>query len=124
MKFRKMEKRRSRRKQFTPKDVKITCRDLFYRGVIENMSVYGLFVITVSWEHVASFIPETVFKIEIQTGENETSTLLCEVRWVHINRTPYYGFTYRMGVDILPQSPGYDDYLFNLSRTTSMSGNG
>lgn len=94
-----------------------------YRGVIENMSAHGLFVITVSWEHVTSFIPETVFEIDVQTG-NEVSKLICEVRWVHINRTPFYGFTYRMGVDILTQSPGYDDYLFNLSKTTDMIGNG
>ena len=118
------EKRRSDRKEFNQRDAKITFRDLLYRGVIENMSAHGLFVITVSWEHIAEFIPEAVFEIEVQTANNEKSTMLCEVRWVHINRTPFYGFTYRMGVDILPQSPGYDDYLFNLSRTTSMIGNG
>jgi len=118
------EKRRSDRKELNPRDVKITCHDLLYKGVIENMSAHGLFIITVSWEHVAEFIPEAVFEIEIHTGSKEKSKLHCEVRWVHINRTPFYGFTYRMGVDILPQSPGYDDYLFNLSRTTSMTGNG
>jgi hypothetical protein len=124
MKLNKMEKRRSLRKELNPRDAKITCHDLFYRGVIENMSAHGLFVITVSWEHVTSFIPEAVFEIEIQSGANEKYILLCEVRWLHINKTPFYGYTYRMGVDILPQSPGYDDYMFNLSRTTSMIGNG
>ena len=118
------EKRRSSRRGFKPRDAKITFSDLSYRGVIENMSSHGLFVITVSWEHVSAFIPEAVFEVEIFTGKNEKSKLLCEIRWVHINRTPFYGFTYRMGVDILPQSPGYDDYLFNLSRTTSFIGNG
>lgn len=118
------EKRRSGRKDLKPRDVKITFHDLPYRGVVENMSIHGLFLITVSWEHVPLFVPEAVFELEMQTEQDEKAKLLCEVRWVHINRTPFYGFTYRMGVDIIPHSSGYDDYLFNLSKTTSLTGNG
>jgi len=123
MKFDKIEKRRSLRKEFRPKEIKISYHDGMYRGVIENMSAHGLFVITVSWDHVTGFIPETEFEIEVVTGKKETVTLHCEIRWVHINRTPFYGYTYRMGVDILPKSPGYDKYLFDLTRTTKFSGN-
>jgi hypothetical protein len=34
-----------------------------------------------------------------------------EVRWVHINRTPIHGLTYRMGVELMKVTHEYEKYV-------------
>jgi hypothetical protein len=72
-------------------------------------------MITVSKNHVASFIPEIVYKLEFKTPSDEKAWVKCEIRWVHINKTPFHGFTYRMGMEIMECSPSYHKIVESIN---------
>ena len=94
-----MEKRRSKR---SPVNLEswLVFDGINYSGFFENICDYGLHVIAASPERVESFIPESTINIEFHTSAVENVNLDCEVRWVHINKTPIHGLTYRMGMEI------------------------
>jgi hypothetical protein len=104
-----MEKRHSKRKRASL-DAKLICSGKNYTGFIENICEHGLHLITASKKSKTSFIPEKILKLKIQNKGNKKS-LNCEIRWVHINKTPIHGLTYRMGMKILKQPPEYKEFL-------------
>lgn len=108
-----MEKRRSERKNVNL-DVKLTTNGESSSGFIENICEHGLHLITASREISSSFIPETVIELKVQNPLGSKASLNCEVRWVHINKTPIHGITYRMGMEILKQPPQYNEFLTGL----------
>lgn len=108
------EKRRSLRKASGPWNASVVCNGTCYSGVIENMCAQGMHVIAASQDSVSSFIPEAVLELKCSSPGGKPVTLYGEVRWVHINKTPLHGLTYRMGMEIFPQSPEYEKYLAAL----------
>lgn len=105
------EKRRSLRRAAGSWNTAFVCNGTCYSGIIENMSDHGMHVIAASKESVSSFVPEAVLELKCSAPGEEPIMLYGEVRWVHINKTPILGLTYRMGMEILQQSPEYGQYL-------------
>ncbi len=105
-----MEKRRSERKRVNL-DAKIATNGTDSTGFIENICEHGIHIITASGKSAASFIPETILDLKVQHKAATKARLLCEVRWVHINKTPIHGLTYRMGIEILKAPPEYSEFI-------------
>jgi len=97
-----MEKRRSSRRPVNLLKAELVSSGKIYPGVIEDMCEHGMKVITASKEGIGSFVPEKIFELKFQSGTNGETCLNCEVRWVHINKTPIHGLTYRMGMEVVP----------------------
>jgi hypothetical protein len=108
-----MEKRRSKRK-YVSLDAKLITNGVSSPGFIENICEHGLHLITASGKISSSYIPETILELTVQDPSGCNSNLNCEVRWVHINKTPIHGLTYRMGVEILNHPPQYNEFLTGL----------
>ena len=96
-----MEKRRSKRKTVNL-ETDLTFDGVNYPGFVENICDHGLHIIAASKERVVSFIPERTINLKFQSSLSlrEKINLHCKVRWVHINKTPIHGLTYRMGMEI------------------------
>ncbi len=109
-----MEKRRSKRKPVNLLEAELVTGSKNFPCVIENISESGLYMITASKKNVTSFIPEEIFNLKFQTTSGKETSLHCEVRWVHINKTPIHGLTYRMGMEIIKRAPVYKEFLDNL----------
>jgi hypothetical protein len=95
-----MEKRRSKRKTVNL-ETAITFNGVNYAGFVENMCDHGLHIIASSGKRVTSFIPENKINLKFSSSSSEKINLHCEVRWVHINKTPIHGLMYRMGLEIV-----------------------
>ena len=108
------EKRRSSRRSLNSHNTAVICNGTTYNGVVENMGNNGLHVIAASKECVTSFVPETILEVQINSSQEKQVNLHGEVRWVHINKTPIHGLTYRMGVEIMKDSPEYEQYVSML----------
>lgn len=108
--FAKMEKRRSKRINNNFEANFISGRKKC-AGVIENFSKSGLLVIAASIKSVTTFIPETTVTLKFQCSKRVEINLQCEIRWVHINKIPLYGFRYRMGVEIIDPPARYKEFL-------------
>ena len=105
-----MEKRRYKRKSVSL-NAELISDGINYPGYIESISESGLHIIAASKKSVTSFIPEATIKLKLQFSVGGGINLHCEVRWVHINKTPIHGLTYRMGIEVLKQPPGYKTIL-------------
>lgn len=108
-----MEKRRSERKHVSL-DAQIAASDVDSTGFIENICEHGLHVIAASGQIKTSYIPETILELKVRDQSGSNASLHCEVRWVHINKTPIHGLTYRMGVEILKAPPEYNEFYSAL----------
>ncbi|MEW6602612.1 MAG: PilZ domain-containing protein [Nitrospirota bacterium] len=108
-----MEKRRSERRHVSL-NASIAADGADGTGYIENICEHGLHLITASGKKSASFIPETILKLNVRNKSGKNADLHCEVRWVHINKTPVHGLTYRMGIEILKAPPEYNLFLDTL----------
>lgn len=108
-----MEKRRSKRKN-VGLDARVVTNGVSSPGFVENICEHGLHLITASGKISSSFIPETVLELTVRNSSGSKANLNCEVRWVHINKTPIHGLTYRMGVEILKQPSKYNEFLSSL----------
>ena len=107
-----MEKRKSKRKPVELDASQISNSGNSY-GFIENLCEQGLHIITPSVKVKKSYIPESVIELKINPMGNKTN-LHCEIRWVHLNKTPIHGLTYRLGLEILKQPPAYKEFLNGL----------
>ena len=108
-----MEKRRSKRKPVSL-GTSLIAEGTNCSGYLENICEHGFHLITSSSKSKASFIPEAILELEVPDASGSKASLHCEVRWVHINKTPIHGLTYRMGMEILNQPPEYQAILNTL----------
>lgn len=108
-----MEKRRSKRKPVSL-DTSLIAEGANCSGYIENICEHGFHLITSSSDTKSAYIPEAIFELEVPDKSGTMASLQCEVRWVHINKTPIHGLTYRMGMEILNQPPEYQAILNTL----------
>jgi hypothetical protein len=106
-----MEKRDHSRKGINLLSASIHCDGNIYYGVVENMSERGILAIASSREESAPFLPEGIVKVDIYHSSHECKGLVCEIRWVHINKTPIHGLTYRMGLEVMEESSGFRNLL-------------
>jgi hypothetical protein len=108
-----MEKRRSERKRVSL-EARIATNGADSAGFIEDICEHGLHLITASRKSNVSFIPETILELKPPENSGSKASLHCEVRWVHINKTPIHGLTYRMGMEILKEPSEYKTFLNGL----------
>ena len=94
------EKRRSKRKPVSL-NTRLTSDGINYSGIIENICEHGLHLITAPKKNKASFVPEKILELKVNNPWGSKASLHCEVRWVHINKTPIHGLMYRMGMEII-----------------------
>jgi hypothetical protein len=109
------EKRDSERKNSACIDAEFVSTGIRYQGVIENICDKGVHAIAASEACVDSFIPEKFVEINFTLPSGDKISLHCEVRWVHINKTPIHGLTYRMGMEVVKNSPEYAKFLNTLT---------
>jgi hypothetical protein len=95
-----MEKRRSTRITVNL-ETDLNFNGLNYSGFVENICDHGLHIIASSPKRVASFIPEKKINLKFSPSFCDKINLHCEVRWVHINKTPIHGLMYRVGMEII-----------------------
>jgi hypothetical protein len=72
-----------------------------YPGYVENACGDGMHVVASTGNVSAPFIPETNIDVKFHCPAKKPLSLKCEIRWVHINKTPRLGLSYRMGVNII-----------------------
>jgi len=102
--FRNLEKRSSVRRASDLKDVTIILDGKQFKGVVEDECANGLKVISASEKSVSAFVPESRCQLTFLDSDQSRHSFQCEVRWVHINKTPTHGYTYRMGMEIIGRS--------------------
>ena len=112
-KFKREEKRGSKR-TFNSIEAKLNCGRKNYTCAIENIARNGLLVIVASKKNVTTFIPEAIVRLKFQSSNGKTINLRCEMRWVHINKIPIYGFRYRLGVETINPPIEYKKFLKTL----------
>ncbi len=86
-----------------------------YEGVVENMCDRGLHLIIASKLHISALLPEVSVKLKIQSVSGTEKDIHCEIKWIHMNSTPIYGLTYRMGMEITAASAEYLQLLSSFS---------
>jgi hypothetical protein len=105
------EKRNFSRKSSNSHNTAVICNGASYSAVIENICDNGMHVIATSKKCVPSFVPETILEMKTKSSREKEIKLHGEVRWVHINRTPIHGLTYRMGVELMKVTHEYEKYV-------------
>ena len=108
-----MEKRSSKR-IVANFDAEFICKGKNYPVYVENMSESGLHIITASQKHISSLIPETTGELKLKSRTGKKANLKCEIKWVHINKTPIHGLTYRLGSEIVSRHPQYLEFYKGL----------
>jgi len=108
-----MEKRRSKRKPVNL-GATVYAEGMDCTGYIENICDHGFHLITASQRSKSFFIPEAILELQLDNAAGKKAKLHCEVRWVHINKTPIHGLTYRMGMEILRRPPEYIKIINHL----------
>ncbi len=109
-----MEKRRSKRKPVDLLKVDVIADGIKSTGVIENITKYGMHLITASKNSEATLVPETILELQFKSSEVTIKNLFCEIRWVHINKTPIHGLTYRMGMEVVKYPADFNEILTTL----------
>jgi hypothetical protein len=110
-----MEKRDHSRKGVSLLSASIHYNDKTYYGVVENISANGMHAIAASRDEAAPFLPESIIEIDIDHSEHPCKGIKCEIRWVHINKTPIHGLTYRMGLEVLQSTQEFENILKQIS---------
>lgn len=108
-----MEKRRSKR-LVANFDAEFICKGKKYPVYIENMSESGLHIITASKKSISALLPETTVELNLKSNKGKKAALQCEIKWVHINKTPIHGLTYRLGSEIVSRHPQYFEFYNKL----------
>ncbi len=80
-----------------------------YAGVVENISEYGLYMITNPSKTQTDFASGTKLEVTFQLSSGETLKLPCIVKWSY--KTPPHGLTNSMGLEILERPIEYTKFL-------------
>jgi hypothetical protein len=107
-----MEKRRSRRITVNLKAERISGNER-YGVFIENISEYGIHMITSPQKSHEKFIPGTDINLKFFFLSGETINLNCKVRWA-IVKIPTNGLTDSVGLEIIDPPLKYIEFVQNL----------
>ncbi len=107
-----MENRRSERKTVHLKAERIS-GDTSYAVFIENISEYGINIITAPAESGTNFIPGASLDLKLQLSSEETINLHCRVRWLYQN-TPPDNLTNSIGIEIIDPPLRYKEFVKKL----------
>ena len=90
----------------------LTFESISYVGMIENISEHGLYMISLPIKHQIDFRPGSIHEMKLRTLPGESVLLHCKVQWAY--KTPPYGLTNSVGMEILNPSPAYRGFLETL----------
>jgi len=108
-----MEKRRSKRFRVHLKAERISGNEK-YGVFIENISEYGIHIITTSTEKHKSYTPGTNIDLKFQLFTGETLNLQCKVKWAH-SKVPPDGLTDSIGLEIIDPPEKYLELVKKLT---------
>ncbi|MBL7049300.1 MAG: hypothetical protein ISR96_07295 [Nitrospira sp.] len=108
-----MEKRKTGRRD-SGVDAKISSSGKVFRAYVENMCERGIHGIAASKEPEISLVPHETIGLDFDSPCGKEISMQCLIQWVHINKTPIHGYTYRMGMQIIEHSPEYEGVLKNM----------
>lgn len=89
-----------------------TFQDISYVGMIENISEHGFYMISLPIKEHANFIQGAVHEMKLRTAPGQSITLYCKVQWAY--KTPPYGLTNSVGMEIIHSLPAYREFLTTL----------
>ena len=90
----------------------LTFESISYVGMIENISEHGLYMISLPIKHQIDFRPGSIHEMKLRTLPGKSVILHCNVQWAY--KTPPYGLTNSVGMEILNPSPAYREFLGTL----------
>ncbi len=85
-------------------EAELIFRDAHIACSIENLSEFGIYIITSYSKTVSDFQPDTGIKLLFQFPNGERQCLDCKVKWHY--KTPPHGVTNSVGMEVIdpPQS--------------------
>ena len=90
----------------------LTFEGISYVGMIENISEHGLYMISLPIRHKIDFRTGSIHEMKLRTLPGQSVLLHCKVQWAY--KTPPYGLTNSVGMEILNPSPAYREFLETL----------
>jgi len=79
---------------------------------VENLSEVGVYIITSYAESITDFPPGTSIELIVKFPNGESQRLNCKVKWQY--KTPPYGVTNSIGMEIMDPPPSYIESLKTL----------
>lgn len=102
----------SQNKKILNLKAELKSNDLVYAGIIENLTDKDLYVRTVAVEPCAELKPGKSLEVKFCPSEGEPIHLNGIVKWSY--KTPPYGITDSIGVEITEPHLKYEDFLKTL----------
>jgi len=93
-------------------EAELLFRDNHIACSIENISEAGIYIITSYSQIVTEFLPDTSVALIFQFPNGESQHLNCKVKWQY--KTPPYGVTNSVGMEIVDPPPSYIESLKTL----------
>lgn len=83
-----------------------------YDGFIENFSGNDIFMRTFPMTTAIDFNPGTIVEVKFHPPTGKTLCLNCRLKWSY--KTPPYGLTNSIGMEIISLLPDYENFLKGL----------
>ena len=83
-----------------------------YAGLIENISEHVFYMISLPIKHQIDFMAGSIHEMKLRTLPGKSVILHCKVQWAY--KTPPYGLTNSVGMEILNPYPAYREFLKTL----------
>jgi len=90
----------------------LTFEGINYSGMIENISEHGFYMIALPIKHQIDFMTGSIHEMKLRTLPGKSVMLHCKVQWAY--KTPPYGVTNSVGMEILNPYPAYREFLETL----------
>ena len=83
-----------------------------YVGMIENISEYGFYMLAIPTKHAVDFTPGSAHIMKLRDASVDTINVNCRLKWSY--KTPPFGLTLSLGMEILDPSPEFRMFLETL----------
>lgn len=83
-----------------------------YIGLIENISECGLYMVSLPSKSAISFDQGAIHGLKLRNQCGELMKVQCMVQWFY--KTPPYGLTVSVGMEILDRPPQFLEFLLTL----------
>jgi len=83
-----------------------------YVGLIENISEHGFYMISLPIKQQIDFRTGSIHEMKLRSMPGKSVLLHCKVQWAY--KTPPYGLTNSIGMEILNPYPAYREFLRTL----------
>ncbi|MBI5408382.1 MAG: hypothetical protein HZA14_03345 [Nitrospirae bacterium] len=91
---------------------KLIAGDMSYSGFIEKLSRNILYINTAVKDPAQDFTPGKTLEVKFQSDCGETISLSCKIKSFY--KTPPYGVTDSLWMEIINPMPGYEEFYETL----------